>query len=257
MNYKITIEYEGTRYNGWQRQTSTPNTIQGIIEAAVKKVTNEDVEVNGSGRTDAGVHALGQIANFKTENEYEELSDSLNEVLPPDIKILSCERVNDRFHARLNAKAKTYVYKIDTGKKADVFTRRTVNHFNYDLDVDKMRKAAEKLLGEKDFKAFCSNRRTKKSTVRTIYSIDIEKTGSLITFTYKGDGFLYNMVRILTGTLVEVGMGKIPVDDIDKIINEVGSSSNDLIKNSRERGNAGMTLPPRGLTLVDVSYEEV
>lgn len=245
MNYKITIEYEGTRYNGWQRQTSTPNTIQGIIEAAVKKVTNEDVEVNGSGRTDAGVHALGQIANFKTENEYEELSDSLNEVLPPDIKILSCERVNDRFHARLNAKAKTYVYKIDTGKKADVFTRRTVNHFNYDLDVDKMRKAAEKLLGEKDFKAFCSNRRTKKSTVRTIYSIDIEKTGSLITFTYKGDGFLYNMVRILTGTLVEVGMGKIPVDDIDKIIN------------SRERGNAGMTLPPRGLTLVDVSYEEV
>lgn len=245
MNYKITIEYEGTRYNGWQRQTSTPNTIQGIIEAAVKKVTNEDVEVNGSGRTDAGVHALGQIANFKTENEYEELSDSLNEVLPPDIKILSCERVNDRFHARLNAKAKTYVYKIDTGKKADVFTRRTVNHFNYDLDVDKMRKAAEKLLGKKDFKAFCSNRRTKKSTVRTIYSIDIEKTGSLITFTYKGDGFLYNMVRILTGTLVEVGMGKIPVDDIDKIIN------------SRERGNAGMTLPPRGLTLVDVSYEEV
>lgn len=245
MNYKITIEYEGTRYNGWQRQTSTPNTIQGIIEAAVKRVTNEDVEVNGSGRTDAGVHALGQIANFKTENEYEELSDSLNEVLPPDIKILSCERVNDRFHARLNAKAKTYVYKIDTGKKADVFTRRTVNHFNYDLDVDKMRKAAEKLLGKKDFKAFCSNRRTKKSTVRTIYSIDIEKTGSLITFTYKGDGFLYNMVRILTGTLVEVGMGKIPVDDIDKIIN------------SRERGNAGMTLPPRGLTLVDVSYEEV
>lgn len=245
MNYKITIEYEGTRYNGWQRQTSTPNTIQGIIEAAVKKVTNEDVEVNGSGRTDAGVHALGQIANFKTENEYEELSDSLNEVLPPDIKILSCERVNDRFHARLNAKAKTYVYKIDTGKKADVFTRRTVNHFNYDLDVDKMRKAAKKLLGEKDFKAFCSNRRTKKSTVRTIYSIDIEKTGSLITFTYKGDGFLYNMVRILTGTLVEVGMGKIPVDDIDKIIN------------SRDRGNAGMTLPPRGLTLVDVSYEEV
>lgn len=245
MNYKITIEYEGTRYNGWQRQTSTPNTIQGIIEAAVKKVTNEDVEVNGSGRTDAGVHALGQIANFKTQGEYEELSDSLNEVLPPDIKILSCERVNDRFHARLNAKAKTYVYKIDTGKKADVFTRRTVNHFNYDLDVDKMRKAAEKLLGKKDFKAFCSNRRTKKSTVRTIYSIDIKKTGSLITFTYKGDGFLYNMVRILTGTLVEVGMGKIPVDDIDKIIN------------SRERGNAGMTLPPRGLTLVDVSYEEV
>lgn len=245
MNYKITIEYEGTRYNGWQRQTSTPNTIQGIIEAAVKRVTNEDVEVNGSGRTDAGVHALGQIANFKTQGEYEDLSDSLNEVLPPDIKILSCERVNDRFHARLNAKAKTYVYKIDTGKKADVFTRRTVNHFNYDLDVDKMRKAAEKLLGEKDFKAFCSNRRTKKSTVRTIYSIDIEKTGSLITFTYKGDGFLYNMVRILTGTLVEVGMGKIPVDDIDKIIN------------SRERGNAGMTLPPRGLTLVDVSYEEV
>ncbi len=242
MNYKIVLEYEGTRYNGWQRQVSTPNTIQGIIEEAVKSATGEAVEVNGSGRTDAGAHALGQTANFKLSREYDLLMDKINEALPPDIRILSCERVDERFHARLNAVDKIYCYKIDTGKKVGVFNRRTVNHFNYDLDMDKMKAAAEALTGTKDFKAFCSNKRTKKSTVRTIYSIDIIKNGSEISFVYKGNGFLYNMVRIITGTIIEVGMGKINVSDVEKIIL------------SRDRKNAGMTMPARGLTLVKVEY---
>lgn len=242
MNYKTVLEYEGTRYNGWQRQVSTPNTIQGIIEEAIKTVTGEEVEINGSGRTDAGAHALGQVANFKLKREYDRLMDRLNETLPADIRILSCDEVDERFHARLNAKSKTYVYKIDTGKKVNVFTRRTVNHFSFDLDVEKMRKVAEILKGEKDFKAFCSNKRIKKSTVRNVYYIDIDKKGSEITFTYKGNGFLYNMVRILTGTIIEVGLGKININEIE-----------DIIK-SGDRSRAGMTMPPKGLTLVSVEY---
>lgn len=244
MNYKIVIEYEGTRYNGWQRQVSTPNTIQGVIEEAIKAVTGEVVEINGSGRTDAGTHALGQVANFKLKNECADIMDKLNDELPSDIRILSCERVNDRFHARLNAVGKTYCYKIDTGRKANVFTRRTVNHFNYDLDVDAMKRGAAFLVGTHDFKSFCSNKRTKKSTVRTIYSINIEERGTEITFTYKGDGFLYNMVRILTGTLIEVGLGKINADSINEIIE------------AKDRSKAGMTMPPRGLTLASVDYKE-
>ncbi len=242
MNYKITIQYEGTRYAGWQRQKSTPDTIQGIIESALYDITGEKTEVNGSGRTDAGAHALGQVANFKVSREYDDIMDRLNEALPSDIKIVECHTVHDRFHARLNAKSKTYIYKIDIGKKPDVFTRRTVNHFPYNVDTDKMKAAAEYMLGEKDFKAFCSNRRTKKSTVRTLYSIEIVQEGAEISFIYKGNGFLYNMVRIITGTLLEVGTGKFEPEYIADIIA------------SKDRSKAGITMPPRGLTLVRVDY---
>ena len=242
MNYKIVMEYEGTRYKGWQKQKNTEDTIQGILENAIENITGEKTDVNGSGRTDAGVHARGQTANFKVKGEYENIMESINDILPKDIRILSCKKADDRFHARLNAKAKTYEYKIDTARKAGVFARRTVNHLCCELDMDKMREAKEKLVGEKDFMAFSSNRRTKKSTVRTIYSIDIIREGSIVTFRYRGNGFLYNMVRILTGTLIEVGMGKIDADDIEDIIL------------SRDRGRAGMTMPPKGLTLVSVEY---
>lgn len=242
MNYKITIEYEGTRYNGWQRQKNAPDTIQGIIENAVFEITGEKAEINGSGRTDAGVHALGQVANFKVNMEYDNIMDRLNEVLPADIRITDCRTVDDRFHARLNAKTKTYIYKIDVGKKPNVFTRRTVNHFPYDIDIEKMKKAAGYMIGEKDFKAFCSNKRTKKSTVRNVYSIDIEQNGSEIAFTFKGNGFLYNMVRIMTGTLLDAGAGKFTPEYIEEIIE------------SRDRSRAGITMPPRGLTLVSVDY---
>lgn len=244
MNYKIVLEYEGTHYKGWQRQITTDNTLQGTIEKAISEATGEQVEINGSGRTDAGTHALGQVANFKLKFDCDDLLDKINEKLPADIRILSCEKVSDRFHARLNATGKTYCYKIDTGKKVDVFTRRTINHFNVELDVDKMKAAAEKLIGTHDFMSFCANKRMKKTTVRTIYSIDIVENGTVISFTYKGSGFLYNMVRILTGTLVEVGMGKIAVEDIDNILM------------AKDRSKAGMTMPPRGLTLVSVNYRE-
>lgn len=244
MNYKIVLEYEGTRYNGWQRQTSTPNTIQGIIEDAIYKATGESVEINGSGRTDAGTHALGQVANFKLKNNIDNIMDRLNDELPSDIRILSCNEVDDRFHARLNAVGKTYIYKIDTAKKVNVFTRRTVNHFNFTLNMEEMKRAAALLTGTHDFKSFCSNKRTKKSTVRTIYSIDILSKGTEIDFVYKGDGFLYNMVRILTGTILEVGLGKIKADDVTGIIE------------AKDRSKAGMTMPPRGLILAEVKYKE-
>lgn len=244
MNYKIVLEYEGTRYNGWQRQVSTPNTIQGIIEDAIKTVTGENVEINGSGRTDAGTHAFGQVANFKLSNKCDNLMDKINDELPSDIRILSCCEVDDRFHARLNAIGKVYYYKIDTGKKVNVFTRRTVNHFNFPLNIEEMKRASKMLVGTYDFKSFCSNKRTKKSTVRTIYSIDILQNGTEITFVYNGNGFLYNMVRILTGTILEVGLGKISADDIPSIIE------------ARDRSRAGMTMPPRGLTLAEVKYKE-
>ena len=242
MNYKIIIEYEGTRYNGWQRQKNAADTIQNIIENAVYEITGERAEVNGSGRTDAGVHALGQTANFKLTRECADIMDKLNNILPADIRIIHCQAVDDRFHARLSAKGKTYIYKIDTGKKPNVFTRRTVQHFPYDIDMESIKKAAGYMVGEKDFKAFCSNKRIKKSTVRNVYSIDIEQEGTEITFTFKGNGFLYNMVRIMTGTLLDAGTGKFPPEYVKQIIL------------SRDRSKAGITMPPRGLALVSVDY---
>jgi tRNA pseudouridine38-40 synthase len=243
-NYKLVIEYEGTRYNGWQKQGNTDNTIQGLLEQATYRVTGENCVVNGSGRTDAGTHAYGQVANFKTDTNIstDEMLARLNKVLPNDIRILSCEKVDMRFHARLNAKAKTYIYKLYVGEKQPVFDRRTALHYNADVNVDLMKEAAAHLIGEHDFKSFCSNHRTKKSTVRTIYSIDIVKDEKYITFTYKGNGFLYNMVRILTGTLLEVGIGKRTV-----------SSIRDTIM-AKDRSKAGTTMPPRGLILAEVKY---
>ncbi len=242
MNYKIVMEYEGTHYKGWQRQLSTQNTIQGVLENAIFEATGETVEVNGSGRTDAGVHALGQTANFRLKNNYDELMDIINAKLPADIRIISCKPASERFHARLNVKSKTYCYKIDTSPKMNVFTRRTINHFCCELDIEKMRLAAERLIGFHDFRAFCANKRMKKSTERNLYSIDIVQNGSEISFIYRGNGFLYNMVRILTGTIIEVGMGKMQPEDMDDILA------------SLDRSRAGMTMPARGLTLVSVEY---
>lgn len=243
-NYKIILQYEGTRYNGWQKNKNAENTIQDLLETTISKVINEKVEVNGSGRTDSGVHAMGQTANFKTSKQFSTklLLNNINDALPSDIKILSCEEVNERFHSRLNAKSKTYKYTIDIGNKPNVFTRRFVQHYPCILDFWEMERAIKHIIGEKDFKTFCSNKRTKKSTIRTVYSIDIEKNGTEISFIYKGNGFLYNMVRIMTGTLIDVGTGKIKSNDINKIIN------------SKDRSMAGATMPARGLMLMEVKY---
>ena len=242
MNYKITIEYEGNRYNGWQRQTSTQNTIQGVLEDAIKAVTGEITEVNGSGRTDAGVNAKGQVANFRLNNKYNNLLNDINASIPGDIRILDCTTVDDRFHARLNAKGKIYEYKIDISQKPSVFTRRCIYHFPCDIDISKMELASKHLIGEMDFMAFCSNKRTKKSTIRTINSIDIKLINNELTITYEGNGFLYNMVRIITGTLLDVGIGKIDPNEVKEILE------------SKDRTKAGKTMPARGLTLLEVKY---
>ena len=209
MNYKLVLQYDGTKLNGWQKQGNTDNTIQGKLEAILERMYGQYVEIHGSGRTDAGVHALGQVANFHAPEKFspEEMKASLNEYLSKDIRVLKVEIADDRFHARLTAKAKTYEYRIDNGEVADVFQRKYVMREENPLDLDAMRAAAGYLVGTHDFKTFCANKKMKKSTVRTIYSIDIEEKNGIVSIKYRGNGFLYNMVRILTGTLIEVGRG--------------------------------------------------
>lgn len=243
-NYKMILQYEGTRYDGWQKQGNTNNTIQGILEELLSEINGKPTELNGSGRTDAGVHAMGQCASFLLEEDVacSKIKSRLNASLNRDIRILSIEKAEPRFHARLNAKAKTYTYRICTGEKADVFSRHTVYLYPCTVNIEDIKKAATLLIGEHDFKAFCSNRRMKKSTVRTIYSIDIACKNDILEMSFTGSGFLYNMVRILSGTLLEAGIGKIPPDKIT-----------DILK-SLDRKNAGPTLPSGGLMLEQVYY---
>lgn len=245
-NYKIIIQYEGTRYQGWQRQDSTSNTIQGKFEAILVKMTGLDfVQVDGSGRTDSGVHALGQAANFKidTDMSAQEVMDYLNRYLPEDIGVISIEEMPERFHSRLNAKGKTYQYRIWNSKLPCVFERRYVHELPERLDVEAMRRAASSLVGTHDFKAFTSNKKSRKSTVRTIESIIIEKNNSEVVLTYSGDGFLYHMVRILTGTLIEIGLGQRTPDSVAGLLSQEAS-----------RDMAGALAPAKGLCLIEVRY---
>ncbi len=243
-NYKLIIFYDGTNYNGWQKQGNTRNTIQGIFENIISKMLGNETEVMGSGRTDAGTHASGQVANFKGETSLteEEIKEYINTYLPNDIAVLSVEEVDMRFHSRLNAKRKTYEYVIWNSYVSDVFRQRFMFKCTSKLDIENMRKAAEELKGEHDFKAFCSNKRYKKSTVRNVYSIEIEQNGSEIKLVFIGNGFLYNMVRIMAGTIINCGEGKIKAEDIKDIFE------------SKIRENAGVTLPACGLTLKNVEY---
>lgn len=242
-NYKITISYDGTKYNGWQRQGNTKNTIQEKFENVLSAMCGKSVEINASGRTDAGVHALCQVANFKCETSYncEEIKNYLNKYLPEDVLVTSVEEVHERFHARLNAVAKTYEYSLAT-EKPDVFRRRYVCRVHDFPDIAKMRTAAQKLLGTHDFKGFSSVKKTNKSTIRTLNSIDIAQNEGVITITITGNGFLYNMVRIICGTLYDIGTGKLDHNVIDTVFE------------TRERENAGITMPPCGLKLVEVFY---
>lgn len=247
-NFKITVQYEGTRYQGWQRQDTTGNTIQGKIETILAKMMGvEFVQVDGSGRTDAGVHALGQVANFKiaTELSAAEVMDYINQYLPEDIGVTSIREVSERFHSRLNAKGKTYRYRIWNSKVPCIFERRYVYEMPEPLDLDAMKAAAACLVGKHDFKAFTSNKKSRKSTVRTIDEIKLEKAGNEIIITYSGDGFLYHMVRILTGTLIEVGLGQRTPESIIELLGE--KASRDL---------AGALVPAKGLCLVEVRYAD-
>lgn len=244
-NYRIVIQYDGTRYRGWQSLGDTDATIQGKLEGVLSKITGEEVAVIGSGRTDAGVHALGQVANFHLKGEFaqEALLLQLNRYLPEDIAVCSIAEVDERFHSRYQAMRKTYCYRIHTGAIPEVFERKYVYDYQTPLDVTRMRKAAELLIGTHDFRSFCGNRKMKKSTVRTIYEIRIEERQNELRLFYTGDGFLQNMVRILTGTLIEVGDGRRAPEDITRIL-EV-----------RNREAAGYTVPACGLSLLSVEYE--
>ena len=243
-NYQMILQYDGTRYSGWQKQGNTSNTIQGKLENVLSKMADSDIEIHGSGRTDAGVHALAQVANFKcnTPKNCNQIQDYLNEYLPLDIRVLSVKEVSLRFHARLNASRKHYRYVINTNPVADVFSRKYMTHLPYSYDIDAMKKAAGLLLGEHDFKSFCENKHMKKSTVRTIHSITFSLENGILSIDFTGNGFLYHMVRILVGTLLEIGEGKRMPDDITSILSE------------KNRPAAGFTAPPQGLYLVEVFY---
>lgn len=242
--FKLTIQYDGSRYDGWQRQGNTGNTIQGKLEEVFSRMTGDTVEIQGAGRTDGGVHAAGQVATLSLPEGFspEDILAYANRYLPEDIAVTAAERVPERFHARLSAKGKVYRYAIRLGAAPDVFRRKYMWHLPKPLDIAAMEQAAGYLTGTHDYRAFCSNRRYKKSTVRTVSAIEITRQGDDLYLTFRGDGFLYNMVRILTGTLVEVGLGQRKAEEMPTIFA------------SRERTSAGKTAPAQGLCLMEVVY---
>ena len=242
-NIRLLICYDGTRYKGWQRLSGVENTIQGKLEQTLSKFLDEEIEISGSGRTDAGAHAVGQVANFHCESELscEEILSGLRRYLPEDIGIESCQEASPRFHARLNCKSKTYRYRIWNSDKPCVFQRRFVYVMPEQLNIEKMREAAGHFVGEHDFSAFCANKKMKKSTVRRIDDIAITREGEELVLSFTGDGFLYNMVRIMVGTLIEVGLGKRSVESVCRLF-------------GGKREEAGYLVPAQGLCLMEVNY---
>ena len=242
-NLRLDICYDGTRYRGWQRLPGRDDTIQGKLETVLSRILEEPIEISGSGRTDAGVHAEHQVANFHCRNRMktEDILTNLRRYLPEDIGIYSCRDVSERFHARLNAKEKTYRYRIWNSDKPCVFERRYVASFPEHLDLAAMEQASAYMLGEHDFSAFCGNARMKKSTVRYIRSIVVETVGPEIRISVTGNGFLHNMVRILVGTLIEAGRGVRSVDSIPELF-------------GGKRAEAGFLAPAQGLCLMEVEY---
>ncbi len=263
-NYKMTIQYDGTRYQGWQRLKDTDKSIQGKIEDVLSKMVCHKVEIHGSGRTDAGVHAKGQVASFKIETDKTcgEIMDYLNSYLPEDIAVTKVCEADDRFHARLTKCRKTYLYRINNSNISNVFERKYVYNEPRELNIDEMKKAASYLIGEHDFVGFSSLKKVKKSTVRTIYECRVQQGGNCntpsvgradsslgegangeIDIFITGDGFLYNMVRIIAGTLIEIGKGERKAEDILKVLE------------GKNREAAGFTAPAQGLTLYEAEYE--
>ena len=243
-NIKLVIEYDGKDFNGWQKQPNKLN-IQGEIERAIMDITKEDnIELNASGRTDAGVHALGQVANFKTNSTMpvEKFPIAINNKVKKSIIIKSAEEVPERFHSRYNCKQKTYRYVINNSEYGSAIYRNQECHIPQKLNVEEMKKAVKFFEGEHDFKGFKASGTSSKNSVRKIFKTNIKVDGDRIFIELTGSGFLYNMVRIISGTLVDVGLGKIKSDDIPEIIL------------SGDRKRAGKTLPPQGLYLVEVKY---
>ncbi|MEG1411555.1 MAG: tRNA pseudouridine(38-40) synthase TruA [Terrisporobacter sp.] len=241
-NIKLTIQYNGKNYCGWQKQNDSLG-IQGTIEQAIKEITKEDIKINGSGRTDAGVHALGQVANFNTDCKIpvDKIPNALNSKLPEDIAIINAEEKELNFHSRHCAKGKRYRYMIYNSIYRSPIYNDIAYFVKYDLDFEKMEEEAKTLIGTHDFKGFMSSGSSVVNTVRTIYDIKISKQEELIIIEVEGNGFLYNMVRILVGTLVDIGRGRIDTDMLS------------IIK-SKTRSMAGHTAPAHGLFLKKVDY---
>ena len=242
---RMVVAYDGTAYRGWQLQ---PNgiTIEQVLNRELTALLKEPISVIGASRTDSGVHARGNVAAFDTENRMpaDKICFALNQRLPEDIRVQSSEEVPADWHPRKANCTKTYEYKV-LNRKISMPLERLYAHFCYfNLDLDKMREAAAHLVGEHDFKSFCTVRTQAEETVRTIYSLDITKQDDMITIRISGSGFLYNMVRIIAGTLLEVGMGAYPPEHVEEILD------------ARDRQAAGRTAPARGLTLVSMEYQQ-
>lgn len=243
-NYKIIISYDGTRYYGWEHQPNTELTIQGKLERVLEKLTGSTIEVIGAGRTDAGVHAKGMVANFciDTKLSTSELRDYFNRYLPDDICVMEVHEASERFHSRYNALGKTYQYTCYYGHLKPIFDRKYVYILDKAPNLELMKEAASHLIGTLDFASFCGNPKMKKSTIRKVDKIEITRNGSYITFSYHGTGFLQHMIRILTGTLLEVGFEKRTPESIPELIE------------SHNRSLTGPTAPACGLCLLEVDY---
>lgn len=242
-NIKLILQYDGSAYHGWQRQNNAV-TIQEVCENAVAAVTRSEVKLTGCGRTDAGVHARAYVCNFKSDTKIPEqrLCHAINSALPEDIICIGAQDMPEAFDAKRSAKSKHYMYKIYNAEFFDVFLRGRAWHVKYPLDIEKMQRAAQAFLGEHDFAGFASSGYSVKTTVRTIYSLEVAKSDKLITIDVCGNGFLYNMVRIITGTLVSCGAGRINPDEMSGIIAAC------------DRKRAGITAPAEGLYLSEVCY---
>ncbi|WP_042393905.1 tRNA pseudouridine(38-40) synthase TruA [Clostridium saudiense] len=247
-NIRMTIQYDGSRYKGWQKQNikgMDVSTIQGKIENVLSKMTGEEIQVIGCGRTDTGVHADKYTANFKTNSNknIKDMSKYLHEFLPEDISVISLRDVSDRFNSRLNAISKTYVYTIDNNRFANVFIKKYAYHVEGQLNIEKMKEASKYFIGTHDFKGFSGVKdKSKKSTVRTINYINITEKDNIIKIEYNGNGFLINMVRILSGTLINVGKGQIEPEDIKKMLQ------------SKQRSELAVKAPAKGLCMKEVNY---
>ena len=242
---RLIVSYDGTNYVGWQVQ---PNgvSVQALLEKALFELTGETIRIEGSGRTDSGVHARAQVAQFDTESRMpaDKFAIAMNMHLPPDIRVLYSEECDPSFHARFSAKRKVYTYTVQLGTHADVFQRNTSLHLHYDPNLFAIRKAAEAVIGTHDFNAFKCADSNMENTVRTVTRSDWTQHGNLLIYTVEGNGFLYNMVRILVGTMLEIGSGKRPVTDMENAIR------------SGNRSDAGATAPAHGLCLARVVYPD-
>lgn len=245
-NYKFHVKYDGTKYNGWQRLTdNVEKTIQGKIERVISRVLEEEIQIIGSGRTDAGVHALMQVFNFKTAKNLDTtFLDSLNRYLPEDIRVTCCDKVDDRFHARHTCINKVYLYKIDNSKYGDPFMKKYSYFVDTPLDFELMKEGAKIFIGEHDFISFSKNSGKKKSTVKSIKDIRLTKNSDgMIDIYFEADGFLYNMVRMITGSLINLGLNKTSLQEIKDLLS------------AKTRENYRFVVPPQGLYLYRVDYK--